>query len=230
MNFTNLANTFSVFGNFAVFDEESIALLNNLYKDCNINITNETSPEQMRQNKSGRMMQITNPKKHETIFMRPNRIDLQLPGGPNTKREDILNEAIETYKALYQIFEGSFATRIAYVGSYFTFDDTGVNMQAFASHIHLISYSDTPKELSIRMNNIENILNEDTNVVFNVNNVLIGQNTTPTDKRRALMITFDINTVASNQDDRFSLHELAPYFEAYFDLAKDKMEELSNID
>ena len=208
MNFTNLANTFTIFGNFAVFDEESIALINNLYAHANINIMDENNPEQRRLNKSGRLMQIINKEKHETIILRPNRIDIQLPGIQDDKKEVVLKEVEDTFNILIQIFEASFASRIAYVGSFFTFDDEGTNMQIFSSRLDFLNYNSTPKELSIRTNNIENIENEDTNIVFNLNNILISPNTASAVKRRAIMVTFDINTVPNEIMERFNLNEL----------------------
>ena len=77
MELQNLNNMFTVFGNFLVFDEDVMPRVNKVYANCNISINQEPNNPQ---NKSGRVMKIVNIEKHITIFLRPNRIDVQCPG------------------------------------------------------------------------------------------------------------------------------------------------------
>ena len=223
MNFTNLSNTFTIFGNFAVFDEDNIGIINKLFSDCKITINNENNPN----NKSGRYMQITDTNKHMTIFLRPNRIDVQLPGTVQENKKKLINDANDIYKAFYQMFEGSMASRIAVVASSFVFDDNNEALKELADRINLINGN--MAEISLRINYLDNVLDENINMVLNINNIMIGASNTPNERRRAIMATFDINTANNFNDERFNLHELEPYFTKFYDIYLQKLKELSNI-
>ena len=223
MNFTNLSNTFSIFGNFAVFDDDNMNIIHKIFSDCNIALNQENN----QANHSGKVMIITDNKKHNTIFLRPNRLDVQVAGSIKENKAIILNMVNDIYKAFSQLFKESLGTRIAYVTNFFVFDDDEEKIKTIGKQINLISGD--IKELTLRTNQITNVLNEDTNLVFSINNIRIADNRDPNNKRKALMLTFDINTLGQNNDERFDLHELNDYYDAFFDLAYQKIEELNYL-
>lgn len=226
MKLTNLENTFTIFGLYAVFDEDTIAIINKLYSDCNIAINQEPNNPN---NSSGKVLRITDLKRHLTIIMRPTRIDIKLPGTANQNFDSILKIAGDVFNTLYEIFEGCDANRIAYVRSEFVFDDYGEELQKLSSHIAFLPQNTPTTELTLRTNVPEYINDETVNVVLNINNVMIGNNTDANTKRRALMITQDLNTLASNQEKRFVLNCLMPYFEEMFNLTTDRLIWFENL-
>lgn len=227
MQLTNLSNTFTAFGSFAVFDEDTMTLINRLYSDCNIAINQEPNNPN---NKSGKVMRITNPTKHYTMTLRPNRLDVQMPGVNNNNFNQLLNNVSEIFINFAEMFEGCYATRLAYVSSDFVFDDNGSTMQILANTIPFISKQTPTQEVSLRINTPEKIQDEMVNVVLNISNVMIGNNKQPqAPQRRAIMITHDINTLSKNNDPRFDLKYVIPYFEEMHQISKDHLVPFENL-
>lgn len=220
MKLTNLENTFTIFGMFAVFDEDTIAIINKLYSDCNISINQEPNNPN---NKSGKVLKITDLKRHLNIIMRPTRIDVKLPGTADDNFSPVMKVASEVFNTLHQMFEGCNANRIAYVRSEFVFDEDGEVMQKLSNQIAFLPKNNPTTELTLRINVPEYIQDEAVNVVLNINNVMIGNNSEPSTKRRAIMITQDINTIVQNVDNRFELNCLMPYFEEMHNMTKDRL-------
>ena len=94
MDFINMNNNFTAFGSFAVFDEDNIAIINRLYGDCNISINQEPNNPT---NKSGKVMQIVDNKRHFTIILRPNRLDVQIAGTPRNNSNQVLKLATDLF-------------------------------------------------------------------------------------------------------------------------------------
>ncbi len=221
MDFINMNNNFTAFGSFAVFDEDNIAIINRLYGDCNISINQEPNNPT---NKSGKVMQIVDNKRHFTIILRPNRLDVQIAGTPRNNSNQVLKLATDLFKALGEMFDGCLATRIAYVSNDFVFDDYGDNMQKIAKEISFLK-DNKVNEFSLRTNTISQVLDEDVNVVLNINNVKIGKNNEPQmGQRLALMIVYDINTLLDNDHQRFDLRNLLPYFSLMYDISTSRLE------
>lgn len=227
MELQNLNNLFSIFGSFLVFDEDVMPRINEIYKECNISINQEPNNPQ---NKSGRFMRVVNQKEHYTIILRPNRIDVQYPGVKPESMPQILNSAQSVFKQISEILEQPLGNRIAYVTSFFTFDDDGSKMQELINRISFIPQNPRTTELSFRINTPEEIQNEQVNVVTNINNVLIGNNQNPeSGKRRSLMITYDINTIHLNTENRIDFNMVLPYFDEMVNIAVDHIESFKNI-
>lgn len=227
MELQNLNNLFSVFGSFLVFDEDVMPRINETYKECNISINQEPNNPQ---NKSGRVMRVVNTKEHYTIILRPNRIDVQFPGVKPESMVGILQKAQEVFKQISDILENPLGNRLAYVTSFFTFDDEGQKMQELINRVSFVPKNPKTTELSLRINTPQVIQNEDINVVTNINNVLIGNNQTPeSGKRRSLMITYDINTMHINTENRFDFSMILPYFDEMVNIAFDQVESFRNI-
>ena len=222
MKLTNLANTFTIFGNFPVFEEDNVSIINKVYSDCNISINNEPTKDP---NKPSRLMQISDPKKHITIYLRTNRIDVQAPGVDYLNKTKLLADTSDIFKAFSQMFN-EWGTRIAYVGSYFIFDDNDEVLHKVSSLLNILPSESHMAEVNLRINSIETLNNETYNNVFNVNNVRIGASNNPSERRKALMFTFDINTIASNNEERFNIHELSPLYEELYNYTYSKIEEL----
>lgn len=221
MKLTNLSNTFTAFGLFAVLDEDTMALVNKIYTDCNIAINQEPNNPN---NKSGKLVRIVNPKRHFTITMRPHRLDLQLPGTDKNNFSNILSLANEIFNNFAEMFEGCYATRIAYVSSDFIFDDEGKETKNLAKLISFLPKQSNANELSVRINTPEVIQGEVVNVVLNVSNVMIGNNQNPqAGQRKAVMITHDVNTLANATEARFDLKYVLPYFEEMHQVAVDHL-------
>lgn len=221
MELQNLNNMFTVFGNFLVFDEDVMPRVNKVYANCNISINQEPNNPQ---NKSGRVMKIVNIEKHITILLRPNRIDVQCPGMKKEGFVQMLQTVSEIFSEISDILENPLGNRIAYVCSYFTFDEDGAKMKDLISQVKFISSTSNTTELSLRINTPEVLQNEDFNVVTSINNVLIGNNANPQmGKKKSLMITYDINSVHLNMEERFDFKVLTPYFDEMINLAFDKI-------
>ncbi len=227
MKLTNLENIFTIFGNYAVFDEDIITIINKIYSDCNISINQEPNNPN---NKSGKVLKITDLKRHLNIIMRPTRIDVKLPGTVDHNFTSVMQIASEVFNTLYQMFEGCNASRIAYVRSEFVFDDESIEMQKLANQISFLPKSNKTTELTFRTNLPEYIQDEIVNVVLNINNVMIGNNPGPNNnQRRAIMITHDINTTSKNLESRFELNCLMPYFEEMHNITKDRLVYFENL-
>lgn len=227
MQLTNLSNCFTAFGLFAVFDEDTMTIINRIYSDCNISINQEPNNPS---NKSGKVLRITNPQKHYTITMRPNRLDVQLPGCAKENFNNQLNIANEIFQNFAEMFEDSYANRLAYVSSDFAFDDNGETMQKLTNLIPFVSKQTPSQEVSLRINTPEVVQDETVNVVLNISNVMIGNNKQPqSPQRKAIMITHDINTLSKNTEQRFNLKYVIPYFEEMNQISKDHLVAFENI-
>lgn len=206
-----LNNLFSIFGSFFVFDDDVMPRINSIYSDCNISINQE--PDN-KQNPSGKVMRVINPKEHYTIILRPNRIDVQFPGVPSDKMIDVLQQVQSIFKQLADILESPLGNRLAYVASFFSFDDDGEIMNELIKRVSFVPKSAKTSELSFRINTPLVIQNEPVNVITNINDVLIGNNAKPNDpKRKSLMITYDINTLFNNAENRFDFNLVLAYFD-----------------
>ena len=103
-------------------------------------------------------------------------------------------------------------------------------MQELINRISFIPQNPRTTELSFRINTPEEIQNEQVNVVTNINNVLIGNNQNPeSGKRRSLMITYDINTIHLNTENRIDFNMVLPYFDEMVNIAVDHIESFKNI-
>lgn len=221
MELQNLNNMFTIFGNFLVFDEDVMPRVNKIYANCNISINQEPNNPA---NKSGRVMKIVNLEKHITILLRPNRIDIQFPGQKKDAFVSMIQQVQSIFSEISDILENPLGNRIAYVGSYFTFDDDGLKMRNLINQIKFIPTSSLTTELSLRLNTPEVIQNEDVNVVTTINNVLIGNNANPQlPKKKSLMITYDINSVHFNTEERFDFKLVSVYFDEMINLAFDRI-------
>ena len=201
--------------------------INEIYKECNISINQEPNNPQ---NKSGRVMRVVNQKEHYTIILRPNRIDVQYPGVKPESMPQILNSAQSVFKQISEILEQPLGNRIAYVTSFFTFDDDGSKMQELINRISFLPKNSRTTELALRTNTPASIQDEDINVVTNINNVLIGNNNNPqAGKRKSLMITFDINTLHNNSENRFDFNYVLAYFDEMVNIVVDQLNSFENI-
>lgn len=222
-----LNNLFSIFGSFLVFDDDVMPRINSVYSDCNISINQE--PDN-KQNPSGKVMRVVNPKEHYTIILRPNRIDVQFPGVPSDKIVEILQQVQSIFRQLSDILENPLGNRLAYVTSFFAFDDDSLNMNKLVKSVSFIPNNSPATELAFRINTPETIQNEPANVVTNISNVLIGNNAKPNEpKRKSLMITYDINTLFNNTDNRFDFNLLLAYFDEMVNLTLDYVQSFVNI-
>lgn len=222
-----LNNLFSIFGSFLVFDDDVMPRINSVYSDCNISINQE--PDN-KQNPSGKVMRVVNPKEHYTIILRPNRIDVQFPGVPSDKMVEILQQVQSIFRQLSDILENPLGNRLAYVTSFFAFDDDSLNMNKLVKSVSFIPNNSPATELAFRINTPETIQNEPANVVTNISNVLIGNNAKPNEpKRKSLMITYDINTLFNNTDNRFDFNLLLAYFDEMVNLTLDYVQSFVNI-
>ena len=227
MELQNLNNLFSIFGSFLVFDDDVMPRINNVYSDCNISINQEPNNPQ---NKSGKLMKIVNPNEHYNITLRPNRIDIQFPGVKPGKIVEILQKMQSVFKEVSDILENPLGNRLAYVTSYFTFDDEGAKMQELINRISFLPKNSRTTELALRTNTPASIQDEDVNVVTNINNVLIGNNNNPqAGKRKSLMITFDINTLHNNSENRFDFNYVLAYFDEMVNIVVDQLNSFENI-
>ena len=227
MELQNLNNLFSIFGSFLVFDDDVMPRINSVYSDCNISINQEPNNPQ---NKSGKLMRIVNPKEHYNITLRPNRIDIQFPGVQPGKMVEVLQKMQSIFKEVSDILENPLGNRLAYVTSFFTFDDDGSKMAELIEQIKFLPKNSKTTELSLRINTPATVQDEDINVVTNINNVLIGNNADPASgKRKSLMITYDINTLHNNLDNRFDFAYVLAYFDEMVNIAVDYIETFKNI-
>lgn len=222
-----LNNLFSIFGSFLVFDDDVMPRINSVYSDCNISINQE--PDN-KQNPSGKVMKVVNPKEHFTIILRPNRIDVQFPGVSSDKMVEILQQVQNIFKQLSDILENPLGNRLAYVTSFFTFDDDCMKMNELVRRVSFVPKNPTSTELSFRINTPETVQNETVNVITNINNVLIGNNARPNEPRRkSLMITYDINTLFNNSENRFDFNLVLAYFDEMVNITLDYVQSFVNI-
>ena len=143
---------------------------------------------------------------------------------------ELLKRVQAVFKQLSDILENPVGNRLAYVTSYFTFDDDSDKMNYLANKVGFMPRNTKTTELAFRINTPEVVQGEDVNVVTNINNVLIGNNAQPEiGKRRSLMVTYDINTLHNNLDNRFDFNLVLPYFDEMVNIAVDHINNFKNI-
>ena len=227
MELQNLNNLFSIFGSFLVFDEDVMPRINSIYSDCDSSINQEPNNPQ---NKSGKVMRVVNQKEHYSIILRPTRIDIQFPGVMPGKMVEVLRKMQEIFKTVSDILENPLGNRLAFVTSYFTFDDDGSKMDELIKRINFLPKNSKTTELTLRINTPALVQDEQINVVTNINNVLVGNNANPeAGKRKSLMITYDVNTLHNTLDNRFDFQYVLAYFDEMVNIVVDHKESFSNI-
>ena len=227
MELQNLNNLFTIFGSFLVFDDDVMPRINSVYSDCDISINQEPNNPQ---NRSGKVMRVVNQKEHYTIILRPNRIDIQFPGVVPGKMIEVLRKMQELFKDVSDILENPLGNRLAFVTSYFSFDDDCSKMENLINQINFLPKSSKTTELMFRINTPEIIQDEQVNVVTNVNNVLVGNNANPSEgKRKSIMITYDINTLHNNLENRFDFAYVLAYFDEMVNIVEDNVQSFKNI-
>lgn len=217
MQFINFNSIYSVFGNFAVFDEDNVTIINKIFEKCNIAINQEP---QNKANKSGKVMIINDPLTHYVYTLRPNRLDIQVPSFPKEKVNEVINNVSEKYKAFANMFENSYGTRIAVITSDFCFDDNGEYSKMLAESS--FDYASIT-ELHLRATSRMDYEDETYNIVTNIDNCGIAVNNSP-NKRRSIMINQDLNSILENNSERFDLSSLDSYFSFLYKLSRERLE------
>lgn len=225
MELLNLKNVFSIFGAFLVFDEDIKPRIEQQYSNCTINIQPEPNNPA---NRSGKLMRIINAEDQTCITLRPNRIDIEFPRIAKTLLSKVLERLNTILSDLSWILESPLGNRIAYRGDFCIFDDQAEYMKKIAQNLNFVPTFTNTTELSLRLNTPEVIQNETMNVVTNINNAIIGLKKEQQEfKRKALVVTLDINTIASITENRFDFTTLLPYYEEMVNNAFERMEQFN---
>lgn len=211
MELFNLKNVITVFGAFLVFDEDIKPNLEKQYADCTISIHPEPNNPT---NKAGKLMRIINAKEQIVIILRPSRIDIEFPRINKNLINKLLEKAQVILSDLSWILEHPLGNRIALRSDFCIFDDELNAMRALSKNLNVVTNSNETTEMSIRLNTPEVIQGEPVNIVTNINNAIIGVKKDQEEtKRKSLLITYDVNTVVTNTENRFEFETLLPYYE-----------------
>ena len=211
MELFNLKNVITVFGAFLVFDEDIKPNLEKKYADCTISIHPEPNNPT---NKAGKLMRIINAKEQIVIILRPSRIDIEFPRINKNLINKLLEKAQVILSDLSWILEHPLGNRIAFRSDFCIFDDELNAMRALSKNLNVVTNSNETTEMSIRLNTPEVIQGEPVNIVTNINNAIIGVKKDQEEtKRKSLLITYDVNTVVTNTENRFEFETLLPYYE-----------------
>ena len=211
MELFNLKNVITVFGAFLVFDEDIKPNLEKQYADCTISIHPEPNNPT---NKAGKLMRIINAKEQIVIILRPSRIDIEFPRINKNLINKLLEKAQVILSDLSWILEHPLGNRIAFRSDFCIFDDELNAMRALSKNLNVVTNSNETTEMSIRLNTPEVIQGESVNIVTNINNAIIGVKKDQEEtKRKSLLITYDVNTVVTNTENRFEFETLLPYYE-----------------
>jgi hypothetical protein len=211
MELFNLKKVITVFGAFLVFDEDIKPNLEKQYADCTISIHPEPNNPT---NKAGKLMRIINAKEQIVIILRPSRIDIEFPRINKNLINKLLEKAQVILSDLSWILEHPLGNRIAFRSDFCIFDDELNAMRALSKNLNVVTNSNETTEMSIRLNTPEVIQGEPVNIVTNINNAIIGVKKDQEEtKRKSLLITYDVNTVVTNTENRFEFETLLPYYE-----------------
>ena len=211
MELFNLKNVITVFGAFLVFDGDIKPNLEKQYADCTISIHPEPNNPT---NKAGKLMRIINSKEQIVIILRPSRIDIEFPRINKNLINKLLEKAQVILSDLSWILEHPLGNRIAFRSDFCIFDDELNAMRALSKNLNVVTNSNETTEMSIRLNTPEVIQGEPVNIVTNINNAIIGVKKDQEEtKRKSLLITYDVNTVVTNTENRFEFETLLPYYE-----------------
>ena len=211
MELFNLKNVITVFGAFLVFDEDIKPNLEKQYADCTISIHPEPNNPT---NKAGKLMRIINAKDQIVIILRPSRIDIEFPRINKNLINKLLEKAQVILSDLSWILEHPLGNRIAFRSDFCIFDDELNAMRALSKNLNVVTNSNETTEMSIRLNTPEVIQGEPVNIVTNINNAIIGVKKDQEEtKRKSLLVTYDVNTVVTNTENRFEFETLLPYYE-----------------
>ena len=198
MNITTINNSFSIFGNYAsvVGNLPSLVAIFNGYQVKTFKERFPTGTEH-----DCYRFSFAN----KSVTLRPGRLDIEFAFAASSKGKDFLQFMKETVAKLLPLnqFLGS---RIAFNSVEFIESSPQI-IERLSNLLNVNAIFSAPaSELSIRLNHVKKIGNEDFNSIITVQD---GMVTNAATKRQApaIFINKDINTVAANTAQRFALSD-----------------------
>lgn len=141
-------------------------------------------------------------KQNINIRFMPMRVDYNFAlVNPNSKSEEVFNEAKAFFKLLGEIFPEAVGQRIAIVAQCFIRNEDGIAVTSFADKMGLSENFGDCNELAFKINTPKTYF-ERLNSVVNVDMGEAKNNKTQ-EKMPVLLVSLDVNTMANNQTPRF---------------------------
>ncbi|MCM1131268.1 MAG: hypothetical protein NC310_06720 [Roseburia sp.] len=160
-------------------------------------------------------------KQNVTVRFLPNRIDYTyaLPT-PTTDPNVMYNAAKEYFKLFSEIFYNVEAQRVAIVSQGFIKNENNEAIADFHSKMGLTSVFGMSNELHFKINNPKTLY-EPINSVLNVDMGEAKNNKTQ-ETMKVLLVSIDVNTLASNTTPRFNPIDFEGDFKELYDEVEDK--------
>ncbi len=203
MNITTINNSFTIFGNFADVIKKLPRLIS-IFNGFQIKTFKERLPNGEEIDSYKFMFE------NKCITLRPGRLDLEFAFSQATLGKDFLQFVKDTSAKLLTVdrFDG---VRIAFNSVEFLMNENGKLTEKLNKIFNFGEiFGESPKETSIRLNHQKYIGNEEFNSIVTIQDGTVMQNSSK-ERKPAVFINKDINTVATNITKRFSLYDYSNY-------------------
>jgi hypothetical protein len=216
-NLVNVTSTFSVFGNLSSFISGIESIKSSLEGfDC------REGNEQLPNGLPSKNFILQ--KDNVAVVIRSYRLDFQFGyRNENDKVEDFLKFVEDMVKKLSSVSTIKF-NRVSFNDVNFVLKDEET-LRNFAEIFNANNvFGANADELQVRINNIISVSNEDTNAVILMQDGFVAKkNPDGNDPRQAVIfINNDINTLAQNREQRFTLEEASKLFVDFVMVGKER--------
>ncbi len=218
MKLTTISNTYSFFGNFSK--------LNNLKGEIQKAFEGYTFQEGKENLPNGVQANVYRASNvNKAVVIRAFRIDFEF-GFNDTETEQDFISFVEDAAAKINLVLGVKGNRIAFSSVEFINNDENVALNKANELFNIASVYGAPaNELNIRVNHVKTIGEETFNSVLIFQDGQVTNNKTG-EKTKALFINKDINTLVTNQAERFTLKDTEKYLS---DMMLESKERTNNL-
>ena len=203
MDIVTISNSFTIFGSYTE-PINNLSELIGIFNGYQVKTFKERMPDGRELNSYKFSFQ------NKSVTLRAHRLDIEFLFSPVTKGKDFLQYVKEVSAKLLAInaFHGH---RIAFNSVEFVLNEDRGLIDKISSLFGVDSLFGAPaREVSLRLNHVKQIGNEEFNSILSIQDGMVSQNSTG-QRTPAIFINKDINTVAKNTEIRFSLSEYSQY-------------------
>lgn len=222
MQFSKMRISSSLIGDFGDFLYHNIDELKKLYVDFDC----QTKTEKLPDGREVSSCLVT--KNNVTAKFTPGRIDY-VYNFPNSSTTigDVLNATQSFYKTLSKRFPDVSAARIAVVITSIIDNENDAAVEYLTRKFGLTAVFGNSNELQLKINN-PIVSFEQLNSVLEI---AMGEakNNKTQERKKVLLVTSDVNTLATNKQNRFFAINCDKQFETLFELADEKTSNLEKL-
>lgn len=222
MKFNRMRSNYSMIGNFVPFLMQNEQRIKNMMLEYEIQTKVDKTPE----GKDVKSFIFTK----ESIIVRflPMRIDYDFAyAAPTITQQQVYDSACQFYKLFGEIFPEVTAFRLALVSTGFVDNSNIAAIQSFSNKFGFSGVFGETTELNFRINNPKNSFE----MINSVLDVRPGEakNHKTGDVLPVMIFSIDINTLASNQKNRFYPQDVQNFFSEFLMEEQDKITQIESI-